>query len=74
MEHLLLQSRKLNLLKGKVIPKKSQEESTHMLYDIVDRIPFIDFSGVKFDLFEDKLKVITLAYTQLKNAYRKKLD
>ena len=24
--------------------------------------------------FEDKLKVITLAYTQLKNAYRKKID
>ena len=24
--------------------------------------------------FEDKLKVITLAYTQLKNAYSKKID
>ena len=24
--------------------------------------------------FEDKLKVITLAYTQLKNTYRKKID
>ena len=55
MEHLLLQFRKLNLLKGKVISKKSQEESTHVLYDVVDRIPFIDFLGVKFDLFEDKI-------------------
>ena len=25
-------------------------------------------------LIEDKLKVITLAYTQLKNTYRKKID
>ena len=42
-------------MRGKVIPKKSQEQSTHILYDVVDRIPFIDFLGVKFDLFEDKL-------------------
>ena len=42
-------------MKGKVIPKKSQEESIYILYDVVDRIPFIDFLGVKFDLFEDKL-------------------